>query len=73
MAQLHTVLSKPTVNRVIHIDLKRDDYPVIHKTGGNTEDLKKQIVKLRRSMVGMQLGADPVKELRKSRQQRGLA
>lgn len=72
MAQLHTVLSEPTVNRVIHINLRRDDCPVIHQTGGNTQDLKKQIAKLRRSMVGMPLGADPAKELRKSRQQRGL-
>jgi hypothetical protein len=73
MALLHTVLRAPKVSRVIHIDLKRDDCPVMYQTGGNTQDLKKQIAKLRKAMVGMPLGVDPAKELRKSRQQRGLA
>ena len=72
MTQQNANLDKPSVKRVIQINLQRDDCPVVHQSGGNAAELKKQLAKLRRAMAGIPLGADPAKSLRASRQQRGL-
>lgn len=66
------LLSTGLKKQVHHLDMARDECPVIARSGADPATVKKQLAKLRRVMAGIPLGADPGIELKKTRNRRGL-
>lgn len=63
----------PLNKQTVRIELMRDECPVIAKFGGNPGELKKQIAKLNRILKTMPMvKVDPMAELKRSRNRRGL-
>lgn len=67
MTTLNTIKKLPTP-----LDMRRDECPVIARSGGEASAIKKQFAKLNRVLQGIPLGTDPALMLKKTRNLRGL-
>lgn len=54
------------------IELRRDDCPVIFSNPGNPEAFARAFKKMRKIVEKMPLQPDPAKDLKKTRERRGL-
>ena len=62
----------PIKKTIVHLNVKRDECPIIARSGGDAAAIKKQFTKLNRVLLGIPLGPDPAIELKKIRKRRGL-
>lgn len=62
----------PIKKTIVHLELKRDECPVIARSGGDAAAIKKQFAKLNQVLSGIRLGLNPAIELKKTRNRRGL-
>ena len=61
------------IKNTIHVDMRRDECPVITRSGSEAPALKMQFAKLRKVLAGVPLSTDPAIDLKKTRNRRGLA
>ena len=61
------------IKNTIHVDMRRDECPVIARSGSDAPAIKKQFSKLRKVLAGIPLSTDPAIDLKKTRNRRGLA
>ena len=61
------------IKNTTHVDMRRDECPVIASSGSDAPAIKEQFAKLRKVIAGIPLAADPAIDLKKTRNRRGLA
>ena len=61
------------IKNTIRQAMRRDECPVIARSGSEAPALKKQFAKLRKVLAGIPLSTDPAIDLKKTRNRRGLA
>ena len=61
------------IKNTIHVDMRRDECPVIARSGSDAPAIRKQFAKLRKVLAGIPLSTDPAIDLKKTCDRRGLA